>query len=150
MNATGKYEIWFVNGAGVASAKSTYYITYGLESAQLATVTADGDGLLTVAGKNGTETSALYRAGEETSVASMKAEKVGKYYLDITSGSEHEIVVLYVQSAEAGGGIGDSNVAEGEKSGCGGVIAAPAAAIGAITIACVAAAVIFVKRRKNS
>ncbi len=132
----GDYEIYFVNGAGTSTEKQVYHVRYGAENSQLANVTLDKEGVITATAKNGTADVKLYRAGEAEAIGSLKAEKAGKYYLEIVSGTEREIVVIDTFS-----------IAEG---GCAGEIDTLAAVLGAIVLLAGAAAVTLVRRRKNS
>ncbi len=152
LNEEGKYEVYFVNGLNVSTERAVYYVTYGAEKANLATVTVGEDGVVNVAPKARAEMkTALYRAGDETPLEDLKAEKAGKYYLDIASGAERELVVLYVSSAAAGGGAGDSASIGGtggnDLSGL--MYAGIAIGCAAVVAAGIACTLIIIKRRKN-
>ena len=102
LDREGKYEISFTSGTGVQTATQTYYVTYGAEKSQLASVTIGADGTVTVAEKaRAVPQAKLYRAGESTAIASMKTEKAGKYYLEIESGNEKEIIVFSIAAPSA-------------------------------------------------
>ncbi len=103
LDREGKYEISFTSGTGVQTATQTYYVTYGAEKSQLASVTIGADGTVTVTEKaRAVPQAKLYRAGESTAIASMKTEKAGKYYLEIESGNEKEIIVFSIAAPSAG------------------------------------------------
>ncbi len=153
LDEAGKYEIYFKNGLGQTTEKLVYYVTFGAENANLASVSVGADGLVTATAKarDGFEAK-LFRAGEEEAIESMKAEKAGKYYLDIESGGEHEVIVLYVQSPALGGGTGSSDII-GTGAGGGadaGMIAGIVIGVAAIVAAAVVCTLIIVKRRKNA
>ena len=94
----GRYEIVFVSGAGVEAGKQVYYVTYGADKAKLANVQISEHGTVTVS-----ENAKLYRAGDSYETPSMRADKLGKYYLEIENGGETEIVVFTVEAAQNGG-----------------------------------------------
>ena len=77
---------------GDSTAKKTYYVTYGTSDAHLATVTVAADGSVTVSDG----TAKLYRAGNGTALSALKADKAGKYYLEIVKDGETEIIVFTV------------------------------------------------------
>ncbi len=153
LDEEGKYEIYFTNGLGKSTGKMVYYVSYGAEKAQLADISVEKDGLVTVTAKARADVEAtLYRAGEDEAIPSMKADKAGKYYLNLLNGTEIETVVLYVQSPALGGGSGSSGViGAGEGSGADAVMIA-GIVIGCVAIAAAAVActLIVIKRRKKA
>lgn len=151
LTEAGKYEIYFVNGLGESTEKTVYYVTYGAENAQLAEVTVGADGLVNVAAKTRAANAKLYRAGEEAPIESMKAEKSGKYYLEIENNGEYELLTLYVRAEAQGGGTGSSDLIGGAAGGGnGGMIAGIVIGCVAVVAAAVACTLIIVKRRKNA
>ena len=133
----GNYQLWFVNGAGAETQKVTYHVAHGTDKAQLATVSVGSDGALTVTGAE----HKLYRAGEETALE--KAEKAGRYYLELTKDGEKEIVVFSV--------LGAANETQGEsEGGCGSVIAVNYGVIVLLAAACAVCLTLIVKGRKKS
>lgn len=131
----GKYEFTYTNGAGQSVQAGVYYVTYGLKGANLSKVKMSSDGKISVKDKNAT--AKLYRAGEEKEITSMRADKMGKYYLELTNGSEKEIVVFNV---------------DGSKSINGSAIMIAGIAVGAAAIVAAAAVctVLILKGRKKS
>lgn len=142
----GKYELYYENGAGAKTAKAVYYVTYGADKAKLASVSVGADGTVTVAeAQRAVPEAKLYRAGEATALSSLKAEKTGKYYLEITLNGEKEIVVFDI--APAGTQIIDT--VNGGKSHKGIMIAGIVIGSVAIAAAVAVCTVFIVKGRKN-
>ena len=119
----GKYEFTFTNGVGQSTNAVTYHVTYGLDGAKLATVSMDENGQVSVSGNASTK---LYRAGEEHDIASLKALKAGKYYLEIDNGTEKEIVVFNADGIDttATSSDGSAIMIAGIVVGCAALVAA--------------------------
>lgn len=133
----GKYAFSYTNGVGQSADAGVYYVTYGLENANLASVKV-AKGKIEV----GSDVSAkLYRAGEEQDIASMKVDKDGKYYLEINKGSETEIIIFNTDEVSS-------------KGGCNSSIGGTVSSIVALSVCLVAAAivcpVVILKGRKRS
>ena len=94
----GKYTISYVAGNGKEIATvATYYVTYGVEKANLASVTLGEDGTVTVSEKTrAVPEYKLYKAGSGEEAP--KANKAGRYYLEITAGDETEIIVINIEA----------------------------------------------------
>ena len=132
LEQAGKYEIYYTNGAGVSTSKVTYYVTYGLKSKLASGIGIGGDGNVVV---NGVTTAKLYRAGEEGTI--LKAEKKGKYYLQLEKDGEVEIVVFTIGAPV-------------EKNNNGIMIAGIVIGAAAIAAAAAVCVVFFMKGRKKS
>ena len=135
LTQAGKYEFTFTNGAGTSAKVGTYYVTYGLDDTNLANVKLGSNGKVSV--DNKAATVKLYRAGDEQEIASMKAVKAGKYYLEIANGSDTEIVIFNTDGVKSSGG--SPIMIAGIVIGCVALVAAA-----------VVCPVVILKGRKNS
>lgn len=151
LDKEGKYEISFVNGTGAETARQVYYVTYGAEKSHLATVTVGEGGTVTVADKaRAVPQTKLYRAGEDTAIASMKAEKAGKYYLEIENDGEKEIVVFSVNAPSAGIADNTKPAPSGNGNGNNGImIAGIVVGCAALVAAGVVCTLLILKGRKK-
>ncbi len=138
LDREGKYVITFTNGAGVTTAEQVYYVTYGTQKSVLATVSVGEDGTVSVSEKARAASAKLYRAGESTAISSMKAEKAGKYYLELENNGEKEVVVFNVSKNLDNGGSDTGIMIAGIVIGCVALVAAA-----------VVCTVLVVKGRKN-
>lgn len=149
LDREGKYEVSYTSGTGKETAKQVYYVTYGAEKAQLASVTIGADGTVSVSEKARAATAKLYRAGESTAIASMKAEKAGKYYLEIENGGDKEIVVFSI----AAEGLDITDATAGNTANNGGnsgiMIAGIVVGCAAIVAAAVVCTLLILKGRKK-
>lgn len=149
LDREGKYEITFTSGTGKTTQKQVYYVTYGAEKANLANVTVGADGTVTVTAKARTDVSAkLYRSGESTAIESLKAEKAGKYYLEIENAGEKEVVVFNV-AAESVNGTGIVDETNSAGGSVGGMVAGIVIGCAAMIAAGVVCTLLILKGRKQ-